>query len=56
MEDFDLTKSFDDLLKPTDPPKEAALENNDRSARHHFAGVNLAALAAGRTGLAQWPQ
>jgi len=27
MEDFDLTKSFDDLLKPTDPPKEAALEN-----------------------------
>jgi hypothetical protein len=27
MEDFDLIKSFDDLLKPTDPPKEAALEN-----------------------------
>ena len=27
MEDSDLTKSFDELLKPTDPPKEAALEN-----------------------------
>src|SRR5215467_12421841 len=27
MEDSDLSKSFDDLLKPTDQPKEAALEN-----------------------------
>ena len=27
MEDFDLSKWFDDLLKPTDPPKEAALNN-----------------------------
>ena len=27
MEDFDLSKSFDELLKPTDPPKEAALKN-----------------------------
>jgi hypothetical protein len=27
MEDFDFSKSFDDLLKPTDPPKEAALNN-----------------------------
>jgi hypothetical protein len=27
MEDFDLTKSFDEPLKPTDPPKEATLED-----------------------------
>src|SRR5215468_4467474 len=27
MEDSDLSKSFEDLLKPTDQPKEAALEN-----------------------------
>jgi hypothetical protein len=27
MEDFDLSKSFDELLKPTDPPKEATLIN-----------------------------
>jgi hypothetical protein len=27
MEDFDLSKSFDELLKPTDPPKGAALKN-----------------------------
>jgi hypothetical protein len=27
MEDFDLTKSFDELLKQTDPAKEAALED-----------------------------
>jgi hypothetical protein len=27
MEEFDLTKSFDELLKPTDPPQEAALKN-----------------------------
>jgi hypothetical protein len=27
MEDFDLSKSFDELLKPTDPPKEATLNN-----------------------------
>jgi hypothetical protein len=26
MEDFDLIKSLDDLLNPTDPPKEAALK------------------------------
>ena len=27
MEDFDLIKSLNDLLNPTDPPKEAALNN-----------------------------
>jgi hypothetical protein len=27
FKDFDLSKSFDDLLKPTDPPKGAALNN-----------------------------
>ena len=27
MEDFDLSQSFDELLKPTDPSKEAALED-----------------------------
>jgi hypothetical protein len=27
MEDFDLSKSFDELLKPTDPSKGAALES-----------------------------
>jgi len=27
MDEFDLSKSFDELLKPTDPPKAAALKN-----------------------------
>ena len=27
MEEFDLAKSFDELLKPTDPPNGAALNN-----------------------------
>jgi hypothetical protein len=27
MEEFDLAKSLDELFKPTDPPKGAALEN-----------------------------
>jgi hypothetical protein len=27
MEEFDLAKSFDEVLKPTDPPKGAALKN-----------------------------
>jgi len=68
MEEFDLAKSFDELLKPTDPPKGAALKGHDRTAKRgdphkqgrsaepHFVGVDLAVLAAGRAGLAQWPQ
>jgi hypothetical protein len=54
MEDFDLSKSLDEVINTTYPPKQAALKK--LSAGAHFAGVNLAALAFGRAGLAPWPQ
>ena len=53
MEAFDLIKAFDEVLNTTDPPKEAGPQKHDRGAGAHVAGVNLAALAAGRAGLAQ---
>ena len=32
MDEFDLSKSFDELLKPTDPPKAAALKNTTEAS------------------------
>ena len=33
MEEFDLTKSFDELLKPTYPPEGAALKNTTEASK-----------------------
>ena len=52
----DLTKRVAELFKPTEPQKEAELKNTTETPNLHFAGVDLAAIAAGRAGLAQWPQ
>ena len=85
MEEIDLNKALDELIKQTDAPEAAALENTtqalptdppeatvlenttealeaagprepNRRREPQFAGVDPAALAAGRAGLAQWPQ
>jgi len=48
MEELDLSKAFDEVLKSRHTPKGEALETATEAA-------NLD-LAAGRAGLVQWPQ
>jgi hypothetical protein len=51
----DLTKLVHELF----PPEGAAVKKTTDATEtpsSTFAGVDLAALAAGRAGLAQWPQ
>src|SRR5262245_216062 len=44
MEDSDLSESFDDLLKSTDPPNEAALKNTTEVPETDRNGITLKPL------------
>ena len=56
IEEIDFGKAVDELFAPTDARKQADLNKTARNTDPQCAGIDLGALAAGRAGLAQWPQ